>query len=557
MVATAVAAAAAGAAAAAAAVTVVAAATVVRAAAATAVVGAAAAQSSLRSETVAHGQPDVRDLEMHMDSGLSAEQDEAMALAESVAEQGDDGVARKVARTDPGNALECLDRAEVQKASAYLETLPADARVDELRNLLELCRAVREQTTVEAQHKHLRQVARSLKITVLTKDYTRRSLRLVSGKISEAFVQRVSALRGWEAVRNRGSSSSSSAALVFPTAPRGGDSDAAEIAGAGGELRRFMVRKTSDPVPEPVECAREKCKRIKDIVTIEDAWEVVRRDEEIPKELKQRVCKVRELLKCRKLRQLLQTYGIRYQYKKGKEVVYESLQWQRYEVQRHVVLELESLQKNRAVPEAGVSSGSREPIGSSSGSAAEPAAPGPSDADYRFEVTPRTLEELKNSLHDERSRAFTPLGEDMAGACLGARLSGSECYRRLLCLRFDMDYTSLPLGAQKLLALTRAACQRERELPWRNFSAEDLAKVLQSAGERHIWLRLLRARTNERASAVDWDEVAEHFALWLQRAAQDSPTLAEAVNHLRRGQAVALVAWWAHLTACSTAANIR
>ena len=32
---------------------------------------------------------DVRDLEVHMDRGLSAEPDEAMALAEPVADQGD------------------------------------------------------------------------------------------------------------------------------------------------------------------------------------------------------------------------------------------------------------------------------------------------------------------------------------------------------------------------------------------------------------------------------------------------------------------------------------
>ena len=56
---------------------------------------------------------DVRDPEMRMDRGLSAEPDEAMALAEPVADQGDDGVARKVARTDPGKALEFVDRAEV------------------------------------------------------------------------------------------------------------------------------------------------------------------------------------------------------------------------------------------------------------------------------------------------------------------------------------------------------------------------------------------------------------------------------------------------------------
>lgn len=155
----------------------------------------------------------------------------ATALAEPAADQGHDGVARKVARTDPGNALEFLDGAEVRKASAYLETLPADARVDELRNLLELWRAVREQTTFRGQRNYLRQVARSSKIIVPKKDVS--SPYLVSGKISEAFVERVSALRHWEAVRNRGSSSSASAAPVFPEPPRGGDSDAAELAGGG------------------------------------------------------------------------------------------------------------------------------------------------------------------------------------------------------------------------------------------------------------------------------------------------------------------------------------
>ena len=136
---------------------------------------------------------------------------------------------------------------------------------------------------------------------------------------------------------------------------------------------------------------------------------------------------MRGLLKRKEFRQLLQTYGIQYS-KNGKELVHESLEWQRCEVQRHVVGELESMPKNHAVPEARASSGSRGPVGSSSGSAAELAAPGPSDAEYRFEVTPRTLEELLESLRDERSRAFTPLGEDMASASLGARLSGSECY---------------------------------------------------------------------------------------------------------------------------------
>ena len=139
----------------------------------------------------------------------------------------------------------------------------------------------------------------------------------------------------------------------------------------------------------------------------------------------------------------------------------------------------------------------------------------------------------------------------MGSAIVGRLLSGSECYRRLVCLRFDIEYTSLPLGAQKLFAFTGAACQREREQPEDAeacATAEDLAKALQSASEKHIWLPLLGARTNERAASVDWGEVAEQFALWLQEAARESRTFAEAVQQLRRGQAVALAAWYFYLT---------
>jgi len=542
---------------------------------------------------------DVRDLEVQMDRGLSAERDEAR--------QGDDGVARKVARSDPGNALEFLERAEVRKACAYLETLPANAQVDKLRNLLESWRAVREHTTCDGQRTYLRQVARSFKITLARKNVG--SPYLASGKISAAFVEEVSALRTWEAIINQRSSSSASAAPVFPGHPRGGDSDAEELAGSaeGGasssgqgqatvlaepvgaqsegqegeesDVRDLEVQKdrglSAEPdraqaqrrgakrkqqtTPEPAERAREQCQRIEDIVTIKDAWDVVRRDEEIPKELKQRVGEVRVLSQRKQIRPFLKTYGIREFYWKGKERVKrvnEKLEWQRYEVVRHIVAELESLPKSHAVPEADASSASRGLVGSSGGSAAGLAEPGPSDAEYRFKMTPRTLEELMESLRDERSRAFTPLGEDMTGISLGARLSGSECYRRLVCLRFDTKYTSLPLGAQKLFAFTRAACQREREQLECTEScgtAKDLAEALQSASERHIWLQLLRAGVLKDKWAeqfvlwVHWDELAEQFLLWLQEAARESRALAEAVKHLRRGQALALVAWWAHL----------
>ena len=92
---------------------------------------------------------------------------------------------------------------------------------------------------------------------------------------------------------------------------------------AGGDLKRFMARKTSEPAPEPAERAREQCQRIEDIVTIEDAWDVVRRDEEIPKELKQRVGKVRGRSQRWLIRPLAKTYGIRTHYKKDNQTINE------------------------------------------------------------------------------------------------------------------------------------------------------------------------------------------------------------------------------------------
>ena len=314
-----------------------------------ALVGAAQGEGKEEEES------DARALELKMGQGLAGESGEAMALAEPVADQGDDGVARKVARTAPGNVLEFLDHAEVRKASADLETLPADARVDELRNLLELWRNVREQTSGPRRRDYLRQVARSFKITLSLKETS--SPYLMSKKISEAFVQRVSALRPWESMRDQGSSSSASATPAFPAPPHGRDGDVAKLAteslqrpteapvmaqrrkdkrkaedGAGGDLKRFMVTKSSDLALDPADHGREKCQRIEDISTIEDAWDVVRGSKEIPTELKKRVGQVRGLVSRKEILPLQKTYGIRTAYKTGKQLIEESFQWQRYEI---------------------------------------------------------------------------------------------------------------------------------------------------------------------------------------------------------------------------------
>ena len=180
---------------------------------------------------------------------------------------------------------------------------------------------------------------------------------------------------------------------------------------AGGNLKRFMVTKSSDLALDPADHGREKCQRIEDISTIEDAWDVVRVNKEIPTELKKRVGQVREFDSRKGIRPLQITYCIRKHYKNGKQLIEESFQWQRYEIQRHVVAELESLPTSPVVPEASASNGSSSSVGSNNGSAAEFVAPRPNDAEYRFQVTPRTVEDLAESMRGERSRAFTPWGK--------------------------------------------------------------------------------------------------------------------------------------------------
>ena len=196
----------------------------------------------------------------------------------------------------------------------------------------------------------------------------------------------------------------------------------------------------------------------------------------------------------------------------NKQRVDESVEWKLYEVRRHVVEELERLPKRHAVAQASDSMWCSRAC--SSTSAAELTVPRSSDAEYRFEVAPRTLDDLEASLRGERSRGFTPLGDDLASASLGVRLSGGECYRRLLCLRFGVEYTALPLGTQKLLAFTRAECQRERgqrdcaSTVEACATAEDVGKILQTESERHMWLNLLQTLPNGKVASVNWIEMA-------------------------------------------------
>ena len=124
-----------------------------------------------------------------------------------------------------------------------------------------------------------------------------------------------------------------------------------------------------------------------------------------------------------------------------------------YEVRRHVVAELESL----------LGASARPPVPSSSAGAdvVEESLPAPGAEYGRLAKTPRSMEAFVESLCQEESRCLRPFGADLETVPLGTRLSGGECYRRLVCFRFDVEYETLPLGAKKLQAFVQEACRRE------------------------------------------------------------------------------------------------
>ena len=111
--------------------------------------------------------------------------------------------------------------------------------------------------------------------------------------------------------------------------------------------------------------------------------------------------------------------------------VHETLDWIQYEVRRHVVAELESL--------LGAGAGPPVPSSNASTGVVEESLPAPGAEHWRLAKTPRNTQAFVESLCQEESRCLSPFGEDLETAPLGTRLSGGECYRRLVCFRFDVE----------------------------------------------------------------------------------------------------------------------
>ena len=212
--------------------------------------------------------------------------------------------------------------------------------------------------------------------------------------------------------------------------------------------------------------------------------------------------------------------------------------------------ELESLSSASVDPPAASSNASTGVV--------EEAVLAPGAEHWRLAKTPLSVEALVQSLCQEESRFLSPFGEDLETVPLGTQLSGGECYRRLVCLRFQVAYESLPLGAKKLQAFLQEACMRERSAPEERgfWTAQDLAETLQRASEARVWLHALLTRTGETIASVDWSQRAEEFASFLRATALASLLLSEALKELRRGQLCVLALWWTHLTS-RKAASIR
>ena len=133
------------------------------------------------------------------------------------------------------------------------------------------------------------------------------------------------------------------------------------------------------------------------------------------------------------------------------------------EVRRHVVAELENLPGAISLPVADSGHEAAGPIEPSGD--AEASLPVQGGAPWRLEKATRNMENLVQPLCENTSRVLSPFGKDPERKPLGTRLSGGEWFRRLLCLRFEIEYTSLPLGSKKLQAFTLEACERELASP--------------------------------------------------------------------------------------------
>ena len=173
----------------------------------------------------------------------------------------------------------------------------------------------------------------------------------------------------------------------------------------GMNLARYMVPKVANS-----ELAGPKLITIDDIVTMQDAGCYVRQNKEfIPKALEGRVYQMMFKLTQQQARALAKFYDVKTKFNRAGKTVNESAQMVQYELERHVVAELESLPRLAATSSAASSSRDVVRVAELSGDAPTTAA-GELEAARGLKQTPRNVEELVAALCLEESWFMTPFG---------------------------------------------------------------------------------------------------------------------------------------------------
>ena len=158
-----------------------------------------------------------------------------------------------------------------------------------------------------------------------------------------------------------------------------------------------------------------------------------------------------------------------------------------YMVRHHVVMELESLSRKDA---STTSSSSRD---------APPSGLDASEGVRSLEKTPRTAVNMIEAMQKDSSWVTVPFGEDMEMLPLNSHLKAHTCFRRLYCLRFNVEYTSLPLGMKAFQAVIAKACHEDLTRPadMHGWTATDIAKRLQEENDKHVWPQQLLCKQGQ------------------------------------------------------------
>ena len=109
---------------------------------------------------------------------------------------------------------------------------------------------------------------------------------------------------------------------------------------------------------------------------------------------------------------------------------------------------------------------------------------------------------------------YGSFGEDMEMVPLNGNPNQHTCFRHLYCLRYNVDYTSLPLGTKAFRTLIVKVCHEDltRQAEMHGWTATDIAKTLQEENDKHVWPRQLPSKKGQAKLDVEWTALSEEFA---------------------------------------------